>query len=58
MTLPVCGRNDRIGELGADHVGARITEGSLGGRIELENETLGVHRDNAIECGIEDGPQA
>lgn len=55
MRLPERLRDNRVGQLPPNHIRALKTQRALGGRIELDDATLVIHSDNAIERGVEDG---
>ena len=52
--LAPVGRHNQIGELGAHGLRNRVSEGSLGRRIELHDVAGAIQQDDAIERHIED----
>src|SRR5438045_6416677 len=56
VTLAKLGRDDEAGELLADDLVAPVTEDLFRGEVELRYLPAGVHRDDAIEGGIEQCP--
>jgi hypothetical protein len=50
--------NDDVGDVAADDVLAPVPERPLGRRIELDDPPLGVHADDAVERGLDDGALA
>src|SRR5437879_1222887 len=60
LAMPISqGRgNNRLGELLAQYFSTRIAEGPLRCRIKLDNPPFVIDADNAIQCGLQDGPFA
>src|SRR4029453_806556 len=50
--------NDQLAEIPAQRLGAGVAEGLLGGRIELDDASLAVDRDDAVERRGDDRPLA
>ena len=48
------GRDHDLRELAADHLLGAVAEGRLGGRVDLDDVPAAVHRDDAVEGGVED----
>src|SRR4051812_34185761 len=51
-------RDDGLRELSAEDLGALVPEGALGGGIPLEDPSLMIDRDDAIECDLHDSSVA
>ena len=49
------GRDDQLGDLGTDRPVARVAEGPLRRRVELDDPPPVVHDDHGVERGFEDG---
>src|SRR5712692_9871946 len=58
MAFPEGRGNDGLSKLLAQYFGTRIAEDPLGCRIKLDNRTLAIDADNAIQCRLQDGPLA
>ena len=48
--------HDEVREQLPGHFPAAVPEGHLGGSVELDDSPLVVHRDHAVEGGLEHGP--
>ena len=53
MTLPRGRGNDRFVERFADNLCAGVPEGLLGGRVELGDPSVAIHREDTVEGGFE-----
>jgi len=50
--------NDDVGEKPADDVGARVAERAFGSGVELDDATVAVHADDAVEGRLDGRAQA
>ncbi len=58
VRLAHIGGDDQIGDGVAEGVFAAIAEADLGGGVEVDNATVCIDGDDAVECRLGDGPHA